>query len=94
MPSPPPLSSSSSSYISRDQYAQSLPPPMREIDYRTRDYGMTLSMDHHQATSNASSSSDRYHDDYNPSCSYRDRSNLKRSRTGFNENEAKRPMRR
>ncbi len=84
--SPPPPSSSSSSLSSRDQYVQTV----REVDYRTRDYGMT--MDHRQINSN--NSSDRYHDDYHSTSSYRDRTNLKRSRSDFNENGFKRPMRR
>ena len=70
---------------SRDQYVQTV----REVDYRTRDYGMTVAMDHRPINS-----SDRYHDDYHSTSSYRDRTNLKRSRSNLNENDFKRPMRR
>jgi hypothetical protein len=52
---------------------------------------MTTSMEHRELVSNKSS--DRYYDDY-PSSSYRDHSNLKRSRPHFNEQRSKRPMRR
>ncbi|CAF2744239.1 unnamed protein product [Rotaria sp. Silwood2] len=97
----PTLSSSSSSaaaaatasaYMIHDQYTQPFS-SMREIDYRTRDYGMTTSIDYHQTLSNKSS--DRYDNDYcSSSSSYRGRSNLKRSRSSFDENESKRLMRR
>jgi hypothetical protein len=86
--SPPPSLSSSSSSAARDQYAQTLLPSMREVDYRPRDYGMTVSVDHRQINSN--NSSDRYHDDYHSTSSYRGRMNLKRSRSNFNENGFKR----
>jgi len=81
---------SPSSYASRDQYVQPLP-SVREIDYRSRNYGMKPSMEHRELVSNKSS--DRYYDDY-PSSSYRDHSNFKRSRPYFNEQRSKRPMRR
>ncbi len=76
-----------SSYVPRDQYTPSLE-PMREVDYRTRDYGMPTSIDYHPTVSNKSS--DRYHS----SSSYRDRPTLKRARSNFHENRSKRPMRR
>ncbi|CAF0886195.1 unnamed protein product [Rotaria sordida] len=83
-------SSSSSAYIIYDQSTQPFS-SRREIDYQTRDYGLTTSMDYRQIVSNKSS--DRYDNDY-CSSSFRDRSNLKRSRSNFNENESKRRMRR
>ncbi|CAF2051141.1 unnamed protein product [Rotaria magnacalcarata] len=85
MSSHPPLSSSnSSSYVTHDQFTQSIP-PMRENDYRIRDYGMTTSIDHRQIVAN----------DYCLSSSYQDRSNLKqRSGSNFDDSEFQRPMRR
>jgi hypothetical protein len=60
---------------------------MREVDYRTRDYGLTPTIDHpHQTASNSSSNHYR--------SSYQDRSNLKRSRSNFDHNNSKRPIRR
>ncbi|CAF3662855.1 unnamed protein product [Rotaria sp. Silwood1] len=86
----PTLSSSSASMI-HDLYTQPFS-SIREIDYRARDYGMTTSMDYRQTVSNKSS--DHYDNDYCSSSSYRDRSNLKRSRSSLHENKSKRPMRR
>ncbi|CAF1166056.1 unnamed protein product [Adineta steineri] len=79
---------SSSLYIPRDQYIQSLP-SVREIDCRSRTYGMSTSMDHGQIITNKSS--DHYYDNHR---SYRERSNLKRLRSNFHNIETKRLMRR
>ncbi len=90
MPSP-------SSYIPREQYAQ-------DINYRpisqSRDYEISSSrtnysssMDHQEDLSR--NSRDRNHNDYHSS--YRDRPNLKRSGSRYNDNgpiPSKRPTRR
>jgi hypothetical protein len=101
---------SPSAYITRDQYAQPLV-PMRGVNYRpmsqSRDYGIAppsssrinytssspSSMDHQPALSR--NNRDRNHNDYQSS--YRDRPNLKRSGSSYNDNgpvPSKRPMRR
>ncbi|CAF1098322.1 unnamed protein product [Adineta ricciae] len=91
-----PLTSSSSSlYTTREQYSQAFPSG-QEIDYRSRTYGMETPTDSRHINSNKTSS--RYYaeneDDQYRSSSYSNRSNFKRSRTSYIENEYKRSLRR
>ncbi|CAF1290105.1 unnamed protein product [Adineta ricciae] len=91
-----PLTSSSSSlYTTREQYCQAFPSG-RQIDYRSRTYGMETPMDSRHVNSNKTSS--HYYaeneDDQYCSSSYSNRSNFKRSRTSYIENEYKRSLRR
>ena len=91
-----PLTSSSSSlYTTREQYSQAFPSD-REIDYRSRTYIMETPADSRHINSNRTSS--RYYaeneDNQYRSPSYSNRSNFKRSRTSYIENEYKRSLRR
>ncbi|CAF4587391.1 unnamed protein product [Rotaria sp. Silwood2] len=91
--------SSPSSYMTREQYVQ-------DINYRpmsqSRDYGSTSSTRNNYTSSmdnqegSFRNARDRNHND-NRSSSHRDRPNLKRSGSRYNDNEpipSKRPMRR